>query len=102
MGRSFAQEYGNEEKEYSVTKLCPLFLDPMDYSPGSSVHGISQARILEWVAMPSCRGSSQHKDQTRSPVLAGRFFTTESSEKLRLLLIGLFMNIPSPQKLFLF
>ena len=37
--------------------------DPMDYSlPGSSVHGILQAKILEWVAMPSSRGSSQPKD----------------------------------------
>ena len=42
-----------------------LFCDPMDYSPpGSSVHGILQARILEWVAMPSSRGSSQPRDQT--------------------------------------
>ena len=39
--------------------------DPMDCSlPGSSVHGISQARILEWVAMPSSRGFSQPRDQT--------------------------------------
>ena len=40
--------------------------DPMDYSPpGSSVHGVLQARILEWVAMPSSRGSSRPRDQTR-------------------------------------
>ena len=38
---------------------CPTLCNPMDYSPpGFSVHGISQARTLEWVAMPSCRGSS--------------------------------------------
>ena len=38
---------------------CPTLCDPMDYSPpGSSVHGISLARILEWVAMPSSKGSS--------------------------------------------
>ena len=37
--------------------------DPMDYSlPGSSVHGIFQARILEWVAVPSSKGSSQPRD----------------------------------------
>ena len=43
----------------SVTKLCLTFCDPMNYSlPGSSVHRISQARILEWVAMPSSSGSS--------------------------------------------
>ena len=44
---------------------CPTVCDPMDYSPpGSSVHGILQARILEWVTMLSCRGSSQPWDQT--------------------------------------
>ena len=42
------------------------FCDPMDCSPpGSSVHGISQARILEWVAMPSSGGSSRTRDRTR-------------------------------------
>ena len=42
-----------------VTKSCLSFCDPVDYSPrGSSIHGILQARILEWVAMPSSRGSS--------------------------------------------
>ena len=44
---------------YSHTQLCPALCDPMDYSPpGSSVHGIMQARILEWVAISSSRGSS--------------------------------------------
>ena len=49
--------------------------------PGSSVHGISQARILEWVAMPSSRGPAQPRDQTHictSPALAGRFFTASA------------------------
>ena len=42
-----------------------LFCNPMDCSPpGPSVHGISQARILEWAAMPRSRGSSQLRDQT--------------------------------------
>ena len=46
-------------------QLCPTLCDPMDCNlPGSSVHGIPQARILEWVAMPSSRGSSQPRDQT--------------------------------------
>ena len=45
----------------SVAKSYPTLCNPMDYSlPGSSVHGILQARILEWVAMCSSRGSSQH------------------------------------------
>ena len=43
----------------------PTLRNPMDCSPpGSSVHGIPQARILEWVAMPSSQGSSQLRDQT--------------------------------------
>ena len=46
-------------------QLCPTLCDPMDCSPpGSSVHGILQARILEWVAIPFSRGSSQARDQT--------------------------------------
>ena len=44
-------------------QLCLTLCDPMDCSlPGSSVHGISQARILEWVAISSSRGSSQPRD----------------------------------------
>ena len=44
---------------------CPTPWDPMDCSPpGSSVHGILQARILEWVAMPSYSGPSRPRDQT--------------------------------------
>ena len=63
-----------------VTKLCPTLCDPIFCSPpGSSVHGILQARILESVAMPFSRGSSTPRDQTHIscvPALAGRFFTT--------------------------
>ena len=52
------------------------FLDPVDCSPpGSSVHGMSQARILEWVAIPFSRGSSWPRDQTHFSWIAGRFFT---------------------------
>ena len=48
-----------------LLQSCLTLCDPMDCSPsGSSVHGILQARILEWVAMPSCRGSSRPRDQT--------------------------------------
>ena len=43
--------------------------------PGSSVHGIFQARILEWVAIPFSRGSSQARDKTQVSCIAGRFFT---------------------------
>ena len=69
-----------------LLQSCLTFRDPMDYSPpASSVHGILQARILEWVAMPSSRGSSQpREDQTQvSSVscIAGGFFTTEPPRK---------------------
>ena len=50
--------------------------------PGSSVHGIFQARILEWVSIPFSRGSSQPRDQTRvlvSPALAGGLFTSTAT-----------------------
>ena len=48
-----------------VTQSRPSLCKPMYRSPpGSSVHGILQARILEWVAIPFSRGSSQRKDQT--------------------------------------
>ena len=59
---------------------CPTLCNPMDCSlPDSSVRGILQARILEWVAMSSQRGSSQPRDWTHISyitALAGRFFTT--------------------------
>ena len=49
----------------SVTQSCPTLCDLMDYSqPGSSVHGIFQAKILEWVAISFSRGSYQPRDQT--------------------------------------
>ena len=61
-----------------VTQSCPTLFNPMDCSlPGSSVHGILQARILEWVAVPFSRGSSQPRDRTQVSHIAGRFFTTD-------------------------
>ena len=59
-----------------VTQSCPTLCDPMDYSPpSSSVHGILQARILEWVVIPFSRGSFGPRDQTHVYCIAGRFFT---------------------------
>ena len=58
----------------SYLTLC----NPMDYSPpGSSAHGISKAKILEWVAISFCRGSSRPRDQVQVFSIAGGFFTTE-------------------------
>ena len=60
----------------SVSCSCLVFCDPMDCSsPGSSVHGILQARILEWVAISFSRGSSRPWDQTQFSHTAGRLFT---------------------------
>ena len=61
-----------------VTQSRPTLCNSMDCSPpGSSVHGILQARILEWVANPFSRESSQLRDQTRVSCIAGRYCTTE-------------------------
>ena len=57
---------------------CPTHCNPMNYSPpGSSVHEILQVRILEWVAKPSSRTSSQPRDGICVSCFAGRFFTAE-------------------------
>ena len=67
---------GGKESESEVAQLCPTLSDPMDYSlPGSSVHGIFQARVLEWAAISFSRGSSQPRDQTWVSFIAGRHFT---------------------------
>ena len=61
----------------SVAQSCPILCDPMDCTlPGSSVRGIIQARILEWVVVPFSRGSSQPRDQTQVSCIAGEFFTS--------------------------
>ena len=58
------------------SQLCPTLCNPMDCGPpGSSAHGILLARMLEWVAIPLSRGSSQPRDQTPVSCIAGRFFT---------------------------
>ena len=51
-------------------QLCPTLCDPVDCSPlGASVHGILQARILEWIAMPSSRDLSNPGIEPRAPAL---------------------------------
>ena len=60
----------------NVTESCLALCDPMDYNPpGSSVHGILQSRVLEWVAILFSRGSSWPRDWTLVFCTAGRFFT---------------------------
>ena len=55
-----------------VAQSGPTLCDPMDYT----VHGILQARILEWAVIPFSRGSSQSKDETQVSLIAGGFFTS--------------------------
>ena len=57
--------------EVKVAQSCPTLCDSLDYT----VHGILQARILEWVAVPFSRGSSQLRDQTQVSHVRGGFFT---------------------------
>jgi len=67
---------------YVLTQLCLTLCDSMDCKPlGSSVHGILQARIPEWVVSPFSRGLPNTGIKAGSPALAGRFFTTELPRK---------------------
>ena len=64
-----------KESESEVTQSCPTLCDPMDYSlPGSSIHGILQARVLEWVAFSFSRRSSRPRDWSWISHIVGRCF----------------------------
>ena len=60
------------DMKVKVAQSCLILCDPMDYT----VHGILQARTLDWVAFPFSGGSSQSRDQTQVSCIAGRFFTS--------------------------
>ena len=62
---------GEKKVKMKLSQLCPTLFNPMDYA----VHGILQARILEWVAFPFSRGSSQPRDRTQVSHTLGGFFT---------------------------
>ena len=62
-------------KTVKVAQSCLTLCDPMDYT----VHGILQARTLEWVAVPFSRGYSQPRDSTQVSCIAGGFFTSEAT-----------------------
>ena len=67
-----------KEVKVLVVQSCLTLCEPVDCSPpGSSVHGILQARILEWVAISSSRDFPNPGIKLPSPALAGGFFTTE-------------------------
>ena len=80
---------------FSFVRLC----DPMDYSPpGSSVYGILQARILEWVVTPSSRGPSPPRDGncgSCNSCITGGFFTAEPLRKPKLTCISYILGFPS-------
>ena len=89
VGCHFLLQCMKVKSEREVAQSCPTLHDPMDCSlPGSSVHGIFQARvlewgaiilqvrILEWVAFPFSRGSSQPRGRTQVSCIAGGFFTS--------------------------
>ena len=68
-----------------VAQSCPTLCDPMDCSPpGSSVHGILQARVLEWGAIAFSRGSSQPRDRTQVSHIAGRRFNLWTTREAQL------------------
>ena len=72
--------------EMLVTQLCLTLCNPIDCSlPDSSIHGIFQARILEWVASSFSRGSSRSRDQTQVSHIAGRCFTTWATREAQCL-----------------
>ena len=65
-----------------VSQSCPTLCDPMNCNlPGSSVHWILQARILEWVAVSFSRESSQPRDQTQVSRIAGGFFSIWTAQE---------------------
>ena len=68
------------EVKVKVTQLCPTLCDLMDYI----VHETLQARILEWIAIPFPRGSSQSRDRTQVSHIAGRFFTSWATREAKL------------------
>ena len=69
-------------KERKIALICVQLLRPMDCSlPGSSAHGIFQARILEWVAISFSRGSSWPRNQTQVSRIAGSFFTNWATQE---------------------
>ena len=66
-----------------VAQSCLTLYNSIDYSPpGSSLHGILQVRILEWITIPFSRGSSQPRDRTQVSCIADRFFSVRATGKI--------------------
>ena len=78
-----------------VAQLCPTLCDAMDCNlPCSSVRGILHARILEWVAIPFSRGSSQPRYQTCVSFVSGDFFSSEPPGKPTFILTSDLLTVP--------
>ena len=76
----------SEVKWNEVDQSCPTLCDPMDcILPGSSVHGIFQARVLGWVAISFSRGSARPRDCTQVSLIVGRCFTVWATRNFLLL-----------------
>ena len=86
---------------YLVAKSCWTLWDPRDYGlPGSSVHGVFWARILEWAVFSLSRGSSPPGDLTRVSWVAGRFSTAEPpgiNERMALAPLSACKRNPAPE-----
>ena len=83
------------ESNWSVAQSCPTLCNPMDCSlQGSSVHGISQARMLEWVAISFSKGSSWPRDWTQVSYIAGRFFTIWATREAQIYRVATYYHIP--------
>ena len=80
--RTYSTQLIRKQSGWVVTKLCSTVCGPMDCSPpGYSVHGISQAKILEWVAISFSRGSSQSRGGTWVSWIASRVFAKGATSK---------------------
>ena len=70
------------KRKSEVAQSCPTLCDPIDYSlPGFSIHGILQARVLEWVAISFSRGSSRPRNQTQVSHIATDVLSSEPPRK---------------------
>ena len=67
----------NQKVKLKFAQSCLTLADPMDYT----VHGILHAKVLEWVAFPFSRGSSQSRDQTQVSSIVSRFFTNLTTKE---------------------
>ena len=83
--------------EVLIAQLCLTLCNPIDFSPpGSSVHRVLQARILEWAAMPFSRWSSRPRNQTWVSHMAGSFFTIWATRKAITEIYTNWRTIPHP------